>query len=82
MAHLSVLLAKVSIENGTIDMVGQEVSLQTIENGRGLTKVGVASKISRALRTHYYTRTPLQGILHPPLIMILRIQIVQFRFCQ
>ena len=49
-------------------MVEQEVSLQNDRKWAWFyPKVGVASKFSRALRAHYYTGTPLQGILHPPL---------------
>ena len=40
---------------------------QNDRNGRGSLKMGVASKILRALRAHPCNRTPLQEILDSPL---------------
>ena len=43
-----------------IDLVGQVILLKMIENGRGLTKVGVAFKISPTLRAQYHYGTTLR----------------------
>ena len=43
---------------------------KTVKMGVVSTESGCGLEISHALCVHYYNRTPLQEILHPPLVYI------------
>ena len=55
------------VESRSIRLV---VSIKTIEMGGVHSKMGVASKILRALRAQQYNRNPLQEILDLPLSVL------------